>query len=146
MACMTIAEVSVPDGEPISVLGATHTIRIRHTTYTVVDSMGSTGSGLPPHALDGQDKSIYVVTGEYLLALGDELRRLGPGAVAFVPRGTVHSLTVSGAEQARCVMIVSPQGAFESFLDEVRLAPRPDTDEIYAFARRAGVSLLTSPV
>lgn len=131
----------------MEVLGATYTIKIRHTAYTVIETQGTPGSGLPPHALERQDQSIYVLAGEYRLVVGDECRILSAGSIAFVPRDTVHSLTGSSTEPSRCLTIVSPHGAWETFLDEVRAADATlGVDQIYAIARRAGIALLTSPV
>jgi quercetin dioxygenase-like cupin family protein len=170
VAGLTITSVSLPEGEPVRVLGAVHTIKVRHTAYTVIESIGAPGSGLPPHSLEGQDQSIYVLTGEYRLVTGDERLMLAPGSIALIPRGTVHSLTVSGTGAGRCLMIVNPHGAMETFLDELRAAARsadehtndvvkdaPDSgaggadgvagaDEVFAIARRVGITLLTSPV
>lgn len=143
---MTIAPVSLPAGEPIPVLGVTHTIKVRHTAYTIIESAGAPGSGLPPHSLEGQDQSIYVLAGEYLLVIGDERRTLAPGSMSFIARDTVHSLTVSGSQPARCLTIVNPHGALETFLDEMRTVEPGAPEAVYALARRAGIALLTSPV
>jgi hypothetical protein len=44
-------------------------------------------------------------------------------------------------------MIVSPQGPWEAFLDDLRLVEtQTAADEVYAAGRRAGIVLLTSPV
>jgi quercetin dioxygenase-like cupin family protein len=135
------------DDEPVEVLGTAHTIKVRHASYSVIESAGEPGPGLPPHALEGQDQSIYVLAGEYELVTGDQHRPLARGASAFVPRDTAHCLTVVGTEPARCLMIVSPPGPWEAFLDELRTAGAVTTaDEIYAAGRRAGIVLLTSPV
>jgi quercetin dioxygenase-like cupin family protein len=148
---LTITYLAAQAGEPVWVLGSTRTIKVRHTAYTVIESTDAPGSGLPPHALDGQDQSVYVLAGTYELVAGDERLALGPGEVAFIPRGTVHRLTVSGSDPARCLVTVTPPGAAETFLDEVRgsvgaLSASTDADEILAIARRAGIALLTSPV
>jgi quercetin dioxygenase-like cupin family protein len=142
---MTIT--SAAEEAPVEVLGTAHTIKVRHAAYTVMESAGGPGTGLPPHALEGQDQSIYVLAGEYQLVTGDQRRLLTTGASAVIPRDIVHSLTVVGTEHARCLMIVSPHGPWEAFLDEVRLVEATTAaEEIYAVGRRAGLVLLTSPV
>ena len=138
---ITSAEASV------DVLGTAHTIKVRHSAYTVIEAAGGPGTGLPPHALGGQDQSVYVVAGEYRLVTGDQSRLLTAGESAFIPRDTVHCLTVVGAELARRLVIASPHGPLEKFLDELRVLEATGTaDEIYAVGRRAGIVLLTSPV
>lgn len=146
---MAITHLSAHDGEPIWVLGEAHTVKVRHTAYTVIETAGAPGSGLPPHALDGQDQSVYVLAGEYELVSGDDLITLTVGSIAFIPRGTVHRLTVSGSDPARCLLTVNPPGAVEAWLDEIGALHRSadaSTEEIFAIARKVGISLLTSPV
>jgi quercetin dioxygenase-like cupin family protein len=138
---------SASSTEAVPVFGTTHTIKVRHTAYTVIECAGEPGSGLPPHALEDQDQSIYVLAGQYHLVTGDDTRPLSPGSIAFVARGTVHSLTVSGTEPARCLTIVNPHGAWETFLDDLRaVGATTGVDDVCAIARRAGIALLTSSV
>jgi quercetin dioxygenase-like cupin family protein len=138
---------SAADDGPVDVLGTVHTIKVRHTAYVLIESAGEPGTGLPPHTLEGQDQSIYVLAGEYQLVTGDQRRRLTRGESAVVPRDTVHSLSVGGGEPGRCLMIVSPPGSWDAFLDDLRGADATLTaDDIYAVGRRAGIVLLTSPV
>jgi quercetin dioxygenase-like cupin family protein len=142
---MTIT--SATEEAPVAVLGTLHTVKVRHSDYTVIESSGGPGTGLPPHALEGQDQSIYVLDGEYLLVTGDQRRRLTSGMHAVVPRDTVHSLTVAGTGQARCLTVVSPCGPWETFLNELRdVEAAAAADEIYALGRRTGIVLLTSAV
>lgn len=147
---VTSSASRVPDGEPVPVLGALHRIRLRHTDYTVIETVAAPGSGLPPHSLDAQDQAIYVLEGEFLLTTSDEQRTLEPGSVAVVARGSVHSLTAAGVAAARCLVILTPPGgAMEAFLDELRIdgtGRSGDAATVYATARRVGIPLLTSPV
>ena len=143
---MTIAPVAPPDGEPVSVLGGSYAIRARNAAYALVESAGQPGSGLPPHALDGQDQTICVLSGDYVLVIGDERRPLAPGSIAVVPRDTVHSLTVTGERAGQALIIASPPGALDAFIEEVRLMGPGSTETVHALARSAGISLLTSPV
>jgi quercetin dioxygenase-like cupin family protein len=146
---LTIA--TSPEPEPasvsVSVFGTAYTIKMCHPTYAIIEQAGEPGSGLPPHSLEAQDQSIYVISGEYQLVIGDERQTLSSGSVGFIPQGTIHSLTVSSAEAGRCLAIVSPRGALESFLEDAQPADDLTTwDAIYQLARLHGIALLTQPV
>lgn len=140
---MAITHHASHEAEPLSLLGELTSLKVRHPAYSVFERATGPGEGLPPHVHDDQDETIYVVAGSYQLSSGDDRKQLTPGSIAFIPRGTVHSLTVSGNEPARCLAIFDPPGAMERFYDEVRTA---GADEALAIARRLGITLLTSPV
>ena len=154
---MAISHLPARAGASMSVLGEVNTLKVRHAAYTIFESSAAPGGGLPPHAHEEQDEAIYVLDGEYQLASGEERLPLVPGSLAFVPRGTVHCLTVTGRRPGRCLVAFNPPGAMERFFDEVRTmsdgddggAPVDGTDPVdgvLAIARRLGITLLTSPV
>ena len=144
---MPISHVPSDSGDTLSLLGGVATFKARHPSYSVIESSGQPGHGLPPHTHDDQDEGVYVLAGEYHLASGEDHLTLGPGSFASIPRGTQHSLVVGGTEPARCLLIFDPPGAMERFLDEVRAAgDTPDERDVHAIARRLGLALLTSPV
>ena len=105
---------------------------------------------MPPHVQRYEDETWYVLEGAYTALLGDDEVALGPGAYAFVPRGTVHAFTNAGAATARMLVLVTPGGIHEQFLAEVgdadgRPAWQPDMERVLAVAPKYGVSFL-SPV
>jgi quercetin dioxygenase-like cupin family protein len=66
-----------------------------------VDSLGiitqrfAPGGGTTLHAHD-VDEALTVLDGEADARLGEERRRVGPGAVVFIPAGTPHSIHAAG--------------------------------------------------
>lgn len=148
---MAITHQASDDGDSLSVLGERITLKVRHAAYSVFERSADPGQGLPPHVHEGQDETVYVLAGTYHLSSGDDRLLLEAGAVAFIPRGTVHALTVSGNAPARCLTIFDPPGAMERFFDEICTPDNlvegvADTGEALAVARRLGISLLTTPV
>jgi quercetin dioxygenase-like cupin family protein len=143
---MAITHRAAQQGAPLSVLGERTSLMVRHPAYSVFERSADPGQGMPPHVHDNQDETIYVLSGSYELWAGEDRLTLMPGSVAFVPRGTVHSLTVSGEEPARCLAIFDPPGAMELFFDEVRTAGNAGAEHVLAIARRLGITMLTSPV
>lgn len=66
------------------------------------------GRGFAPHAHAHSEQVLYVVEGEAKVRLGDEERRIGPGAVVVVPKDVVHSIENSGDDQLVVMMVSAP--------------------------------------
>lgn len=141
---MAITHVPASEGMTTSILGEVTTLKVRHPAYTMFESSTGPGDGLPPHAHADQDEAIYVLDGEYRLSSGDDRLTLCAGSFAYVPRGTVHALTVVGRRAARCLVVFNPPGAMERFYDEVR--GNGVGEDVLAIAARHGIRLLTHPV
>lgn len=149
-----VAHLASGEGQTLRVLGELNTFKARDAAYTLLESTALPGaSGLPPHVHHDQEEAIYVLEGEYALFVsGDEELRLARGSFATIPKGTVHALEVTGSNPGRCLMIITPPGSLERFFEEVGVragneAPiPPDAQEVFASARRHGISLLRTPV
>ena len=50
---------------------------------------------------------------------GDKTLQLSAGDMFFAPRGTPHSIKCLGPDTGRELMISSPGGVFDAFIDEV---------------------------
>lgn len=81
----------------------------------VVELVHHTRGGPPRHLHRDQDELFYVVEGEYLLEVGRERRRLGPGDCAFGPRNVPHAWAFVGGRAGRIVFTVTPAGRLEDF-------------------------------
>ncbi len=67
------------------------------------------GDQAPPHIHHGGDEAFCVVEGQLEVLVGDERQLLGPGDVAYVPAGTVHTFATKGSEVSRVIVIMTPQ-------------------------------------
>jgi mannose-6-phosphate isomerase-like protein (cupin superfamily) len=87
--------------------------------YTLCEAVEppEAGAGLHRHA--SYDETHIVCEGRYQARLGDETLALGPGDMLFAPRGTPHAIKSLGPETGRELMISSPGGVFDAFIDEV---------------------------
>jgi mannose-6-phosphate isomerase-like protein (cupin superfamily) len=86
------------------------------------------------------------VEGESECRLGDEVRRLGPGDMAYIPSGAPHGVNSTGSG-ARQLLISSPPGLFEGFVKEVVAyqngPPAPDArQEVARIAAMYGIEFL----
>jgi mannose-6-phosphate isomerase-like protein (cupin superfamily) len=98
----------------------------------------------PLHVHANEDELFYIVEGEHVVRCGDEELHLGPGGVAFLPRGVPHSQRRVVPGTGRLIVLTSPAG-FEGFFRELAEADRAGTlgPEAYAAAsERYGITWL----
>lgn len=65
----------------------------------------------------------YVLEGELLLQIGDQVERAGPGTFAFCPIGCVHAFRAAGQEAARVLIMALPPGIGEGYFRELAKLP-----------------------
>jgi mannose-6-phosphate isomerase-like protein (cupin superfamily) len=115
---------------------------------------------MPPlHVHRTDDEAWAVLEGEMSFYVGsNEPVRVGPGGVAFGPKGVPHTFRVESEEPARVLVICTP-GDFDGFVvaasrpaERAELPPEPDgppTEEqaaaIGELAAKHGIDLLGPP-
>ena len=121
-------------------------IDIGTATFLVRASVESTGGALsileeePPlldtsrHVHRAMDETFYVLDGEHEFTCGEEIFRLGPGGVAFLPRGVPHAhrRLVRGAGRLMCI---TTPGGFEGFFRSLADAARSGEPAESAYVR-----------
>ena len=95
--------------------------------------------GPPLHHHDF-DEAFYVLEGELTFQLGDARTTVGPGGLAFAPRGVVHTLANFAGAPARYLLLCTPAG-FERYF--ARLAADQDGSEVPDWARQPIPSVTT---
>jgi mannose-6-phosphate isomerase-like protein (cupin superfamily) len=119
--------------------------------YTLCETIEPPGSGAGLHRHPSYDETHIVCEGHFDCQLGDQLLRLGPGDIMFVPKGTAHSVKSIGPESGRELIISSPGGIFDVFIEEVVTSmarsaspsnPGPATD-FKAIAAKYGIEFLS---
>jgi quercetin dioxygenase-like cupin family protein len=101
------------------------------------------GGGPPPHYHLNEDEWFYVLEGRVsFLVQGKWQEPVGPGAVAFAPRGVVHSFKNAGDTPLRQLITTSPSG-FETFFsrcaEEFAKPGGPDMQRIVAISAEHGI-------
>jgi mannose-6-phosphate isomerase-like protein (cupin superfamily) len=118
--------------------------------YTLCEAIEPPDSGAGLHRHPTYDETHIVCAGRYRCRLGDEMLELGPGDMMFAPRGTPHSIKSLGPDTGRELIISSPGGIFDAFIDEVA-APVTDgggpsksgpATDFRAIAAKYGIELL----
>jgi quercetin dioxygenase-like cupin family protein len=91
-----------------------------------------TGDGPPQHIHKTEDEAFYVLEGEVNIKIGEQIIRGVAGSFVIIPRGTVHAFWNAGPTPAKLLLIFSPPG-FEQFFIETIGDEEIDTD---TFAER----------
>jgi len=99
------------------------------------------GNGPPPHVHPAEDELFLILEGEYRVYLDGEWTVVGPGAVVYLPRGSIHTFQVVGTSPGRHWTLQTPSG-FERYFAkaaEVFSVPgKPDLTRLAAITREYG--------
>ncbi len=106
------------------------------------DFVGLDRRGPSLHLHEAQDEAFYVVGGDYVFQLGEEMQRLGEGDVIFLPRRIKHSW-VQVSERGRLFYFLQPAGQMEEyFLKTMRLGENPDPAALAKVRADSGITNL----
>lgn len=75
--------------------------------------------GPPLHYHYSQDEWWYVISGEFLIKVGDETFHAKPGDSVFGPRGVPHTFAKIGEGEAKIILLFQPAGKMEEFFKAV---------------------------
>ncbi len=75
------------------------------------------GPGLHRHF--HQDEWFYVMSGEFVIRVGDDLLHLKPGDSAFAPRQIPHTFSKVGDDPGHVMILFQPAGSMEDFFRQV---------------------------
>ena len=89
-----------------------------------------------------EDETFYVLDGEHEFVSGDRTFRLGPGGVAFLPRGIPHAHRRLVRGVGRLLCITNPAG-FERFFRSLAEAARSGEPPETAYARASELAGIT---
>jgi quercetin dioxygenase-like cupin family protein len=76
------------------------------------------GDGPPQHIHKAEEEAFYVLEGEVNIQIGDQTIRGMAGSFVLIPRGTVHTFGNAGSTPAKLLVILSPAG-FEQYFIEI---------------------------
>nr|WP_244839665.1 cupin domain-containing protein [Mesorhizobium sp. 131-2-5] len=83
-------------------------------------------TGLHVHRV--QEETFYVLDGECVWQVGDEVIHATPGTFLFIPPGQPHNITNVSEKPARVLMTVSPPGHEHYFEELARLVAHGSPD------------------
>lgn len=119
-------------------------------SFFLFEDVMSRGKTTPLHRHADADETTYVLDGEIVVNVDGQERRLGTGAVSFVPRGVPHAFLVV-SDEARLLTFQSP-GVGQGFYRGASEPATGDRSDVVDIARvqasaqeHGGVELLGPP-
>ncbi len=76
-----------------------------------------TGDGPPQHIHKAEEEAFYVLEGEVNIKIGEQTIRGTIGTFVLIPRGTVHTFWNAGPTPAKLLVIFSPPGFEQAFVE-----------------------------
>ena len=104
--------------------------------------------GGPPHVHHREDEASYVLEGEIMVQIGDQLIQAPEGTLIFKPRGIPHTFWNQSSVLARILEIISPAG-FEKYFEELAelvVGGPPDIPRLMMLAQKYGLEIDMSRV
>jgi len=77
------------------------------------------GSGPPRHYHEEQDEWFYCLSGEYVVEVGEQRFRLGPGESVLGPRRVPHAFVYDGTGPGRMLIGFTPAVRIEQFFRDL---------------------------
>jgi len=145
--------LSAEDGTAVWFLDTRMTVKAggdeTNGAFTFLEWAAPMGFGPPPHRHDREDEAFYLIEGAIEVSCGDRQWEVGPGGFVFLPRGIPHSFKVVGETVARCLVLGTPAGVDQYFVDagtpalEEGLRPQPiDFQKLAAISAQYGMEIL----
>jgi quercetin dioxygenase-like cupin family protein len=115
--------VVAEEGRALWVLGELVTYKVASEdsggACSLFDVVVQPQGGPPPHIQHMEDEWTYVLEGEFELLNKDRTISCGPGSLAYVPKGNLHTYKNVGQGPGRVLVGQTPGGALEAFFEEV---------------------------
>jgi len=109
--------IKLPGGDRIHVKVATQDSG--GALFMTEQPMDRRGSGPPKHYHEEQDEWFYCLAGEYVVEIGDQRLRLGPGDSVLGPRRVPHAFVYDGAGPGRMLIGFTPAARIEQFFRDL---------------------------
>ncbi len=103
--------------------------------------------GVARHFHHEQEEWFCVIESEYIIEVGDERYKLGPGDSVFAPRKVEHVWAHVGEGTGRLILALQPAGEIEAFFDELaKLGDSPQREDLQRVFSMHGLELTGPPL
>lgn len=86
-------------------------------TFAIVEEVVPPNYETPLHVHSREDERVYVVSGNLMFQVGDEIFQATTGAFINMPRGLVHNFKNIGTTEAVLLITFSPAGIEDMFCE-----------------------------
>jgi quercetin dioxygenase-like cupin family protein len=138
------------EGDSVSLRGTEVTFKVRGGNAagaSCLEFAAAPGFDTGMHVHTKLEETFYVLDGEFELRAGEEVRRMLPGSVMFVPPGVPHGFSNPTDKPATLLLIMSPANFDQYFVELADILAHsgpPDTDAIADLRRRYDTEQLSS--
>ena len=106
--------------------------------YSLFEVASQPGTGPPPHVHHREEEAFWVLESEYEFLIEGRTLTASPGALIYVPKGTLHTHKNLGEDMGRMLVTQTPGGLCERFFEEAGLpgtglssaSPAPTPEEL----------------
>jgi quercetin dioxygenase-like cupin family protein len=113
----------------------------------VIEITDHTKGGPPRHLHHEQEEWFYVNESDYVVEIGEERLRLGPGDSVLAPRGIPHAWAHAGGGTGKLLIAFQPAGAMEAFFGELAKAGEsPEREVLRELFRSHGMEVVGPPL
>lgn len=142
------------EGEVVTALGSRYRYKAvgeaTNGAYSLVEETLLDDEGPPLHVHEQEEEAFYVLSGRGVFVVGDERRELGPGDFVIVPRGAPHALARLGPDDLRMLVICSPAGLEQFFVEVERREAAGGSpmgeDDVVSLAAEFGTRIVGPPI
>lgn len=108
--------------------------------------LGPRSPGPSLHVHSREDEAAYVIEGVLTVRVGDHTFDVGPGSLAWLPRGEPHAFANLSERPVRVFGVITPAGLEGMFSEQAKyfatLTGPPDDQQLAEIAARYGVKFV----
>jgi mannose-6-phosphate isomerase-like protein (cupin superfamily) len=116
----------------------------------IYDTKRSTKGGPALHLHHAQDEWFYVIRGEFVVKVGDDMVRLAPGDSAFAPRKIPHAFAMVSEGVGQMLVLFQPAGSMEEFFRQMgqlgREIPHDMESRLKGLFQQHGMEIVGPPL
>ncbi|HEY4337842.1 MAG TPA: cupin domain-containing protein [Puia sp.] len=116
----------------------------------IYDTRRQEKGGPATHFHHNQDEWFYIITGEFIVKVGDDTFNLKPGDSAFAPRKIPHAFAKISEGPAQMLVLFQPAGSMEDFFHQMaKLGPQIPKDQeknLKELWRTHGMEIVGPPI
>jgi quercetin dioxygenase-like cupin family protein len=156
---MNIGVIRAGEGRSIWVVGDRYTIKCSGNdtggAFAMIEAIVPPGNGPPPHIHGREDEAFYVLDGELQFHVDGRSFTATSGSWVTLAKGSLHYFKNTGLKPARMLIVVTPAGLEDFFLEIGReaidgesepVAPTPeDIQKLVKTAPKYGVEIRLAP-
>lgn len=148
-------------GRAVWVVGDHYTIKASGKdtggAFAVIEVLVPPQSGPPPHIHRREDEAFYVLEGEFEVHIDNQRLTAGPGSWVTLAKGSLHHFKNIGQAPAKMLIIATPAGLDQFFLEagrdatnaltspESATATSADIEKLVALAPKYGIEIRLPP-